>query len=79
MPRFTEEDVNAHLDDFIGSLSHEQQCPRIAFGLYFALTSDQFRTEIANPMEDVRLLIDQAEDFIEDRLWKSLEEGNFGE
>ncbi|SFH40788.1 hypothetical protein [Pontibacter chinhatensis] len=36
--------------------------------MFFALLDDQFRTEIAEPMEDIKQILAQAEDYIMNKL-----------
>ncbi|WP_026465009.1 hypothetical protein [Adhaeribacter aquaticus] len=73
MPKFTEETVGKYLDDFFESLpNNDQYQEREVGGVYYALLDDSFREEIANGMEDVKQLIEEAEIYIQQRLKKSI-------
>ncbi len=69
MPIFTEAQVEKYLDDFFRSLPDNKQYQEREVGaVYFALLDDQFKEEIANPMSDVKELIEQAEEYINMRI-----------
>ncbi|GAB3202206.1 hypothetical protein ABID22_003818 [Pontibacter aydingkolensis] len=70
MPKFSEEEVEKYVDEFFEQLpnTHQYQSDRVRGAVCFALLDDQFRKEIAEPMEDVKELIEQAEEYIERKL-----------
>jgi hypothetical protein len=69
MPKFTKETIEMYLDDFFQSLADSDKYQAREVGaIYFALHDDQFRIEIAEQMEDVKKLIEQAEAYIKMRV-----------
>ncbi|MBF8962315.1 hypothetical protein I0P70_03565 [Pontibacter sp. FD36] len=70
MPRFTEEEVERYVDQFFEQLPDNQdyQSDRVRGAVYFALTCDQFREEIAEPMLDVKRILAQAEEYIQSKI-----------
>lgn len=70
MPQFTDKEVEKYIDDFFASLppTIENQSNRVRGAVCFALLDDRFREEIAEPMEDVRIAIIQAEEYIQARI-----------